>query len=100
MTPEPMPVATFTNMRWSTSGQASSRSPSAMMLTSLSTSTGTSKLCVEPAGHVEAIPAGHDRRVDRSAGAVLDGPGSPMPIASRSLELAAELREQLVRGGR
>ena len=43
MTPAPMPVATFTNIRSSTPGQASSRSPSAMMLTSLSTSTGTPK---------------------------------------------------------
>ena len=45
------------------------------MLTSLSTSTGTSRCCLHPPGHVEAIPPRHDRRVDRLTRGVLDGSG-------------------------
>ena len=40
ITPAPMPVATFTNSRCSTSAYSVACSPSAMMFTSLSTSTG------------------------------------------------------------
>jgi len=43
ITPAPMPVAIFTNIRCSIVGHPVARSPSAMMLTSLSTSTGASK---------------------------------------------------------
>ena len=43
MMPAPMPVPTFTKTRSSTSGRWACRSPSAMMLTSLSMRTGTLK---------------------------------------------------------
>ena len=33
------------------------------------------EVALHVAGHVVAVPAGHDRRVDRAAGRVLDGPG-------------------------
>ncbi len=69
------------------------------MLTSLSTSTGASKVLVEPAGHVEAVPAGHDRRVDGAAGAVLDRAGEPDADREQVAGRAAELVEQLLGGG-
>ena len=72
MMPEPMPVATLTKTRSSTSARCSRRSPRAMMLTSLSTSTGHRGTRLQAAGDVEAVPAGHDRRVDGAAGGVLD----------------------------
>ena len=43
MIPQPMPVATLTNSRWSYARQAFQCSPSAMMFTSLSTSVGAPK---------------------------------------------------------
>ena len=75
--PAPMPVATLMRTRSSTSARWARRSPRAMMLTSLSTRTGTGVVALDVAGHVEAVPAGHDRRVDRAAGGVLDGTGQP-----------------------
>ena len=76
MIPLPIPVATLTNMRWSTSGNPMACSPRAITLTSLST---TMAIVAEPvedeAGHVEAVPAGHDRRVRRPSGGVLDRTG-------------------------
>ena len=84
MTPEPMPVATFTNMRCSTFGQATARSPRAMMFTSLSTSTGTSRCCCTQPGTSKRSQPGMiggftGRPVECST-----GPGTPMPIAARS----------------
>ena len=77
MTPDPMPVATFTKMRWSTSGQESSRSPSAMMFTSLSTSTGASKLSRNQPGTSNRSQPGMIGGLMGRPRAVLDGPGQP-----------------------
>ena len=49
----------------------------------------------EVAGHVEAVPAGHDRRVDRAPGGVLDRPGQPDADAGEVLD--SHGREQLAR---
>ena len=93
MMPAPMPVATLTKRRCSTSGWAMACSPRAMMLTSLSTSTG----------HVEgAARRGRARRSRPSPGMIggrigrpvecSTGPGSPMPTPMRSSAGAAGLR--------
>ena len=84
MTPDPMPVATLTKMRWSTSGQESSRSPSAMMFTSLSTSTGASKLSRNQPGTSKRSQPGMIGGLIGRPVLCSTGPGSPMPIASRS----------------
>jgi hypothetical protein len=45
---------------------------------------GHLQVLLHPAGHVEAVPAGHDGRVDGLPAACCTGPGRPMPIAMRS----------------
>ena len=95
MIPAPMPVATFTNSRWSTSGHCDVCSPRAMTLTSLSTSTGTRSLRGQEPGHVGVVPARHDRRVDRPPGRVLDGAGQAHPDADQVAERASGGAEQL-----
>ena len=62
MMPAPMPVATLTNTGGRRRGSIVACSPSAMMLTSLSTSTGTAEAGGDVRRHVVAVPARHDRR--------------------------------------
>ncbi len=53
----------------------------------------------EPVGDREAVPAGHDRRVDRLPAAKATGPGMPTPIRARRRRAPA-LAEQLRGSGR
>ena len=85
MIPAPMPVATLTNSRWSTSGHSDVCSPRAMTLTSLSTSTGTRSLRDSSPGTSASSQPGMiggliGRPVECST-----GPGRPTPTLTRSL---------------
>ncbi len=72
-----MPVATLTKIRWSTSGHDSSRSPSAMMFTSLSTSTGASKVPWNQPGTSKRSQPGMIGGLMGRPRAVLDRAGQP-----------------------
>lgn len=84
MMPEPMPVATFTNSRSETSGHSLRCSPRAMMLTSLSTSTGASKWAPSlPATSASSQPGmmgGLMGRPELNS----TGPGNPTPTLTSS----------------
>ena len=85
MMPEPMPVATLTSTRSSTSVRCTCCSPSAMMLTSLSTSTGTAySRWRRPGTSYLSQPGMIGGLIGRPV-ACSTGPGRPMPIAARCL---------------
>ena len=90
MMPAPMPVATLTKSRCSTSGQPSSCSPSAMRLTSLSTSTGRVDVVVRcSAGMSKPSQPGMIGGLHRPAGGELDRPGQADADAGEVLGRAA-----------
>ena len=53
------------------------------------------EVLLHPAGHVEAIPAGHDRRVHRAPGRVLDGAGNADADRDEVVVRAPQLVEQV-----
>ena len=82
--PQPIPVATFTNSRCSTPDQCDHCSPRAMMLTSLSTSTGAPSSLPKRSGTANASQPGMiggftGRPVECST-----GPGRPIPTPTTS----------------
>ena len=79
-----MPVATLMNTRSSTSGRWACCSPSAMMLTSLSMSTGTSKARCTWAGTSNRSQPGMIGGLIARPVECSTGPGRPMPIAASS----------------
>ena len=84
MIPLPMPVATLTNMRWSTSGNPMACSPSAMMFTSLSTTTSEpSSARTKPGTSNPSHPGMIGGLVGRPV-ACSTGPGRPMPTPASS----------------
>ena len=80
-----MPVATLTNIRWSTSGYARNRSPSAITLTSLSTTTSAprSDSPTKPRTSKPSQPGMIGGLVGRPV-ANSTGPGRPMPTPTTS----------------
>ena len=85
MMPEPMPVATLISTRSSTSVRCTCCSPSAMMLTSLSTRTGTAySRWRRPGTSYLSQPGMIGGLIGRPV-ACSTGPGRPMPIAARCL---------------
>ena len=90
MMPLPMPVATLTNIRWSTSRNPMCCSPSAMTLTSLSTTTTRAerRLARTPGTSKPSQPGMIGGFVGRPV-ACSTGPGSPMPTPARSRESRA-----------
>ncbi len=79
-----MPVATLTRRRSVTSGHASRCSPRAMMLTSLSTSTGTSKYAPSIPGTSASSQPGMIGGLFGCPVAYSTGPGRPRPTPARS----------------
>ena len=99
MMPAPMPVATLTKTMWSSRAPRSAtsprtRSPSAITFTSLSTSTGQPRPAPTHAGDVEAVPAGHDRRVGGASRGVLDRAGQADAHPEQVLRTPTRLAQQ------
>ena len=84
MSPAPMPVLTLMNTRSSTSGRWACCSPSAMMFTSLSMSTGTSKARCTWAGTSYRSQPGMIGGLIARPVECSTGPGRPMPMAASS----------------
>ena len=84
MSPAPMPVLTLMKTRSSTSGRWACCSPSAMMFTSLSMSTGTSKARCTWAGTSYRSQPGMIGGLIARPVECSTGPGRPMPIAASS----------------
>ena len=95
-----MPVATLTKIRWSTLGPRQLALAERHDVHVVVDEHRHVEGAAEPAGHVEAVPAGHDRRVDGAAAAVLDRAGQPDADREQVGGVAAELVEQLARGVR
>ncbi len=70
-------------------------SPSAMTLTSLSTTARQSQFLLDEPGHVEPVPAGHDRRIGRTPGGVLHRAGETNADPGEIGDVAAGLVEEL-----
>ena len=84
MIPAPMPVATLTKIRSDASGQAAVCSPSAMMLTSLSTRTGAENVFFSAPGRSNRSQPG---MIGGLIGLPVEnstGPGSPIPMPTTS----------------
>src|SRR4051794_38165264 len=99
ITPDPMPVATFTKSRCSTSAYSVVCSPSAMMFTSLSTRTGPgSSRPSRPATSYESQPGMIGGWFGRPV-LCSTGPGRPTPVPTRSSgeRRAARSRDRPVR---
>ena len=95
MMPAPMPVATLMNTRSATSRRWACCSPSAMMFTSLSTSTGTANArCTWPGTSYRSHPGMIGGLIARPV-ECSTGPGRPIPIAASSRDVATLVGEQL-----
>ena len=89
MIPQPIPVATLTNIRWSTSREAQEALAERHHVdVVVDDDVDAAQRLAHEAGDVEAVPAGHDRRVRRPAGGELDRPGQPDADADDVAEAA------------
>ena len=77
MIPLPMPVATLTNSRWSTSREGDGVLAERHHVDVVVDDDDAVAAVADEAGDVEPVPARHDRRVGRPPGGVLDRAGQP-----------------------
>ena len=98
MRPAPMPVATLTKTKWSTPGYAARVLAEGHQVDVVVDVDRGAEALLDPRGDGEAVPARHDRRLDRHPGGVLDRAGQADPDAGELGGGGAGLGHELARG--